>query len=128
MLNLNRQLKFSYFTGIYDAIIPKNHLLRKIAEHIDFSFVNKLMEECYCIDFGRPAYEPELILKLLFLKFLYDLSDREVISRCQTDMAFKFFLGLNPEDEVPDASLLAKFRTLRITEDGLQEFLNETVR
>lgn len=46
MLNLNRQLKFSYFTGIYDAIIPKNHLLRKIAEHIDFSFVNKLMEEC----------------------------------------------------------------------------------
>ena len=37
MLNLNRQLKFSYFTGIYDAIIPKNHLLRKIAEHIDFS-------------------------------------------------------------------------------------------
>ena len=128
MLNLNRQLKFSYFTGIYDAIIPKNHLLRKIAEHIDFSFVNKLMEECYCIDFGRPAYEPELILKLLFLKLLYDLSDREVISRCQTDMAFKFFLGLNPEDEVPDASLLAKFRTLRITEDGLQEFLNETVR
>jgi IS5 family transposase len=43
-------------------------------------------------------------------------------------MAFKFFLGLNPEDDVPDASLLAKFRTLRITEEELQEFLNETVR
>ena len=52
----------------------------------------------------------------------------EVISRCQTDMAFKFFLGLDPEDEVPDASLLAKFRTLRITEEELQEFLKETVR
>ena len=128
MLNLNRQLKFSYFTGIYDAIIHKNHLLRKIAEHIDFSFVNKLMEKCYCIDFGRPAYEPELVLKTLFLKLLYDLSDREVISRCQTDMAFKFFLGLDPEDDVPDASLLAKFRTLRITEEELQGFLNETVR
>jgi IS5 family transposase len=109
-------------------VIPQNHLLRKIAENIDFSFVNKLMEKCYCIDFGRPAYEPELILKTLFLKLLYDLSDREVISRCQTDMAFKFFLGLNPEDDVPDASLLAKFRTLRITEEELQEFLNETVR
>ena len=57
MLNLNRQLKFSYFTGIYDAIIHKNHLLRKIAEHIDFSFVNKLMEECYCIDFGSSLLE-----------------------------------------------------------------------
>ena len=128
MLNLNKQLKFSAFTGIYDTVIPKNHLLRKIAENIDFSFVNKLMEKCYCIDFGRPAYEPELILKTLFLKLLYDLSDREVISRCQTDMAFKFFLGLDPEDDVPDASLLAKFRTLRITEEELQKFLNETVR
>ncbi len=128
MLNLNKQLKFSSFTGIYDTVIPKNHLLRKIAENIDFSFVNKLMEKCYCIDFGRPAYEPELILKTLFLKLLYDLSDREVISRCQTDMAFKFFLGLDPEDDVPDASLLAKFRTMRITEEELQEFLNETVR
>ena len=128
MLNFNKQLKFSCFTGIYDIVIPKKHLLRKIAENIDFSFVNKLMEKCYCIDFGRPAYEPELMLKILFLKLLYDLSDREVISRCQTDMAFKFFLGLYPEDAVPDASLLAKFRTLRITEDELQEFLNETVR
>jgi IS5 family transposase len=43
-------------------------------------------------------------------------------------MAFKFFLGINPEDDVPDDSLLTKFRTLRITEEELQEFLNETVR
>ena len=66
MLNFNKQLKFSCFTGIYDMVIPKNHLLRKIAESIDFSFVNKLMEKCYCIAFGRPAYEPELMLKILF--------------------------------------------------------------
>jgi transposase len=128
VLNLNKQLKISSFTGIYDTVIPQNHLLRKIAENINFSFVNKLMEKCYCIDFGRPAYEPELMLKTLFLKLLYDLSDREVISRCQTDLAFKFFLGINPEDDVPEASLLAKFRILRITEEELQEFLNETVK
>jgi hypothetical protein len=128
VLNLNKQLKFSSFTGIYDMVIPQNHLLRKIAENIDFSFVNKLMKKCYCIEFGRHAYEPELILKILFLKLLYDLSDREVVSRCQTDMAFKFFLGLNPEDDAPDDSLLTKFRTLHITEEELQEFLNETLR
>jgi len=44
----------------------------------------------------------------LFLKLLYDLSDREVISRCQTDMAFKFFLGLDPEGEAAEKS--SKFR------------------
>ncbi len=57
MLNFNKQLKFSSFTGIYDIVIPKNHLLRKIAENIDFSFVNKLMGKCYCIAFGRPTNE-----------------------------------------------------------------------
>ncbi|MFV0344517.1 MAG: transposase [Anaerocolumna sp.] len=62
------------------------------------------------------------------LKLIHDLSYCEVISRCQTDMAFKFFLGLNPEDNVPDASLLAKFWTLRITEEQFQNFLNETVQ
>lgn len=128
MLKFNKQLKFSFFAGIYNAVVPKDHLLRRIVENIDFSFINKLMAKCYCLDFGRPAYEPEIMLKIMFLKLLYDLSDREVISRCQTDMAFKFFLGLDPEDEVPDASLLAKFRTLRITEEELQGFLKETVQ
>ena len=69
MLSFNKQLKFSSFTGIYDVVIPNNHLLRKIAENIDFSFVNKIMEKCYCIAFGRPAYEPELMLKILFLNY-----------------------------------------------------------
>lgn len=86
------------------------------------------MKICYCIDFVRPAYEPELVLKTLFLKLFYDLSDREVISRCQTDMAFKVFLGLDPEGDFLDAFLLAKFCALRITEEELQEFLNETGR
>lgn len=120
--------KDSKYIDIYEIVVPKAHLLRKIRENVDFSFANKIMEECYCKNFGRPAYEPELMLKILFLKLLHDLSDREVMDRCRMDMGFKFFLNLNPEDEVPDNSLLAKFRTLRVTEEKLQEFLNETVR
>ena len=128
MLKLNEEKKDSKYKDIYDLVVPKTHLLRKIKENVDFSFANKIMEECYCKNFGRPAYEPEQMLKMMFLKILYDLSDREVTSRSQTDMAFKFFLNLNPEDEVPDHSLLAKFRTLRMTEEKLKEFLDETVR
>jgi transposase len=128
MLNLNKQLKLSAFSGIYDVVIPENHLLRKIKEYVDFSFVNELMEGSYCKTFGRPAYEPEMMLKLLFLKILYDISDRDLESRANTDMAFKFFLGLEPEENIPHASLLAKFRNQRISEDMLEEFLSQTIR
>ena len=46
------------------------------------------------------------MFKLLFLKKLYDLSDEALISSAQTDMAYKFFLDLEPEAKMIDPSLL----------------------
>ena len=99
MLKDHSQLKLplSPYQGIYDAIIPANHLLRKMKENIDFSFINPMLRKQYCENFGRPAKEPEMMFKLLFLKKLYDLSDETLISSAQTDMAYKFFLDLEPE-------------------------------
>ena len=128
MLNLNKQLKISQYSNIYDIVISKDHLLRRIKENIDFSFINPLMKEQYCEEFGRPAYEPEIMFKSLFLQTLHHLSDREYISRAETDMSYKYFLELDPEDEVPNYSLLSKFRNTRISEDMLEEFLSETIR
>ncbi len=69
-----------------------------------------------------------MMFKLLFLKKLYDLSDEQLISRAQTDMAHKYFLGLSPEDKMIDPSLLTKFRKTRITEDILEDMLKETIQ
>ena len=80
-VNLTKQLKLSEYSGIYDVVVPKDHILRRRAEQIDFSFVNVQMVDSYSIEFGRPAKEPELMLKLLFLKLMYDLSDRGVMRR-----------------------------------------------
>lgn len=68
------------------------------------------------------------MFKLLFLKKLYDLSDETLISSAQTDMAYKFFLDLEPEAKMIDPSLLTKFRKTRITEDILEEMLRETIQ
>lgn len=126
--NSQLQLSLSPYQGIYDAIIPADHLLRRIKENIDFSFVNPMLRKQYCENFGRPAKEPEMMFKLLFLKKLYDLSDEILISSAQTDMAYKFFLDLEPEAKMIDPSLLTKFRKTRITEDILEEILKETIQ
>lgn len=129
MLRDNNQLKLSLspYEKLYEIIIPKDHILRRIKENIDFSFVNPMLKKQYCEHFGRPAKEPEMMFKLLFLKKLYDLSDERLVSAAQTDMAYKYFLDLNPEDNMIDSSLLTKFRKTRITEDILEEMLKETI-
>lgn len=74
MLKDHSQMKLSLspYQGIYDVIIPANHLLHRIKENIDFSFVNPMLCKQYCENFGRPAKESEMMFKLLFLKKLYD--------------------------------------------------------
>lgn len=127
--NKYKQITISEHISLYDKIIPQDHLLRKLKENIDFSFVNKLVEKEYCQEFGRPAKEPEMMFKLLFLQTKDLLSDREVIDRAKTDMAYKYFLDLNPEDEVPHFSLLSVFRNTKIKDEViLEEMLRETVR
>ncbi len=102
MLRENSQMKLpvSPYQGLYDIVVAKDNLLRKIKENIDFSFVNPVLRKRYCENFGRPAKEPEMMFKLMFMKKVYDLSDERLIGSAQTDMAYKYFLDLNPEAEL----------------------------
>jgi len=117
MLKENNQIKISEYNNLYEIIIPKENILRKIKENIDFSFVNPMLAKSYCEHFGRPAKEPEMMFKLMFLKKLYDLSDEKLMENANMHMAYKYFLNLTPEESVVDSSLLTKFRKTRITED-----------
>jgi transposase/curved DNA-binding protein CbpA len=123
----NNAKQATFYSTLYEKI-PKNHILRRINETVDFSFVNELLSERYCKDFGRPAKEPEMMMKLLFLQYLYNLSDVKVIEEANVNLAFLYFLGLNPEDALPDASLLAKFRTQRLPESSLDDTITEIVK
>jgi hypothetical protein len=51
-----------------------------------------------------------------------------LIQNTAVNMAYKYFLGMNPEDKPVDSSLMTKFRKTRITEDILEEMLGETVQ
>ena len=119
--------QLSFCSILYNKI-PEDHLLKIIDRAVDFSFINSLVAGSYCKNFGRPAKEPEMMAKLLFLEHIYDLSDEKVIERGNYDLVFLWFLGLNPEEHLPDPSLLAKFRTQRLQEATLDDILTEIIR
>lgn len=119
--------QMSFHSSLYSKI-PENHILKRIESVVDFSFINNLLEESYCLTFGRPAKEPEMMCKLLFLQHLYNLSDEKVIEEASLNLAYMYFVGINPEDSLPNKSLLSKFRTQRLQESTLDEIIIEIVR
>ncbi len=125
MLNSNEQVKFSEYENLYDILIPKSHMLRKMNELINFNFVFDALKDKYCLDNGRGAEDPIRMFKYLLLKVIYELSDRDLVERCLFDMSFKYFLGIRPEDGVIDDTTLSKFRKLRLPDEGLLDLLIE---
>lgn len=95
---------------IFAATVPETHYLRHVKAVIDFERCRDDFAECYSIELGRPALEPVLLLKLEFLEFHYNLSDRQVIEQSRVNMAFRYFLGLSLCSKLPHFTLLTKFR------------------
>lgn len=122
-----KQKQLSLYSILYNKI-PENHILKLVNSAVDFSFINKLLEDSYCKYYGRPAKEPEMMAKLLVLQYLYNLSDEKIIEEASLNIAFMWFIGINPEDDLPNPSLLAKFRTQRLKETTLDDIIKEIVK
>lgn len=115
--------EFSSYSSLYDLIIPKDNLLRKINDLIDFSFVYDELENKYCLTNGRTAESPIRMFKYLLLKTIFNLSDNHLVERSRYDMSFKYFLEMRPEEDVINPSSLTKFRKLRLKDSSLLDML-----
>jgi transposase len=128
MLVQQQSIQFSEHSSLYDLIIPKDNILIKINDLIDFSFIYDELLNKYCANNGRMAESPIRMFKYLLLKTIYTVSDVDVVERSQYDMSFKYFLDMNPEDDVINPSSLTKFRKLRLkVTDLLNLLINKTV-
>lgn len=128
MLLKQQTIQFSAHSTLYDLIVPKENILRKINDLIDFSFIYDELLNKYSTTNGRMAESPVRMFKYLLLKTIYTISDVDVVERSQYDMSFKYFLDMNPEDDVINPSSLTKFRKLRLKDtDLLNLLINKTV-
>jgi transposase, IS5 family len=124
----NRDTKQNSFLGnyVYNTVVPKDHILRKIDEAIDFSFITKLARDAYCHENGRPGWSPILMFKITFLQFLYDLSDYVIEEELNDRLSFKMFVGLEVEETPPDHSTISRFRD-RLGAERFKDIFNRIV-
>ena len=89
-----------------DDMVPRDHLLRKIDRAINWNFIYDLVEDKYCADNGRPSLDPVLLIKIVFIQYLYGIrSMRQTIK----------------EIEVPHFSTFGKNYTRRFKDTDLIE-------
>lgn len=99
-----------FYTIHLEDLVPTEHDLREILRVIDISFVRELVEDKYSYT-GQPSVDPDVIVKLLFLGYYYGiLSERQLMKRVETDLAFRWFLGYDLDEKVPTHSVLSKAR------------------
>lgn len=125
MLVQQQRLQLSAYSELYDLIVPKDNLLRKINDLIDFSFIQEELVNKYCLNNGRNAESPIRMFKYLLLKTIFTISDVDVVERSGYDMSFKYFLEMTPEEATINPSSLTKFRKLRLKDADLLNLLIE---
>lgn len=117
-----------FFDGyVYGQLLPEEHPLRRIAQRVDFSFVEEEVRDLYSQDQGRPSHPPEVLFKMLFLEFYYNLSDVEVARQCQYNLLYRAFVGLAICEATPDDTTLVVFRR-RLGEDRFERLFARIVQ
>ncbi len=111
-----------------DQLVPKDHLLRKIEATIDFSFIHARVAGLYCPDNGRPALDPTLMFRALFIGYLFGVrSERQLVREIEVNVAYRWFLRLKLTDKVFDASTLSQNRRRRFNDTSVAQDIFDAI-
>lgn len=119
-----------YHTFNVEEMIEPKHPLRPIKRMVDTALasMSRRFAAAYS-EVGRPGVPPETLLKALLLQCLYTIrSERELCRRLKTDLLFRWFLDLQPSDDVFDHSVFAHSRERLSTYGITSAFFDSVVK
>jgi len=99
-----------YMSFSLDGAVPVNHLVRRLAAVVDFDFVRGLVRREYSHT-GQPSVDPIVLFKLWLLGYLFNItSERRLCEEASLNLAWRWFLGYELDEPLPDHSVLSKAR------------------
>lgn len=109
-----------------DSLLKKDHPYRKINKFLDLKPLVKEFEELYSKN-GAPGLSIRKALKTMIIQFMENLSDRQMETALNENIAVKWFCEFELEDDTPDHSFFGKFRK-RLGTDNVAKIFNLVVR
>jgi transposase len=101
---------FSYISA--EQRVPQDHPLRRIRAMTDTALqaMSPLFTQMYS-SLGRPSIAPEKLLRALLLQAFYSVrSERLLMEQLDYNLLFRWFVGMNVDDEVWDVTVFTKNR------------------
>jgi transposase len=111
-----------------ENLVPQDHMLRQIDKYVDFSFIRELTKNLYCHDNGRPAVDPVVLFKMLFIGYLFGIrSERQLVRDIEVNVAYRWFLGFSLTDKIPDHSTISQNRRRRFKETDIAQQIFDNI-
>jgi transposase, IS5 family len=120
--------KQDLFRSRLDQIIDMNHALVKLAQTVDWAFLEQTFDTVYTDNAGHPPLPTRLMAGLAILKHTYNLSDEVLCERWVENPYFQYFCGEEffQHALVFDRSSLTRWRQ-RMGEEKLKALLQESL-
>ena len=118
---------FSYLSP--ESRVRKDHPLRAIRTMVDevLRALSPEFDRMYARQ-GRPSIAPEKLLRAQMLQMLYSVrSERLLMEEIDYSILFRWFIGLNLDEEVWDATTFTKNRDRLLEADVAKQFLAKVV-
>jgi transposase len=118
---------FSYISP--EQRVPKDHPLRPVRILVNDALkaLSRDFDQMYS-DIGRPSIAPEKLLRALLLQILYTIrSERMLMEQLDYNLLFRWFVGLNMDDGVWDATVFTKNRDRMLRSDVARLFFQAVV-
>ena len=124
-----KQISCDGFTRLLFALlISPTHPLRALFDAFDWAWIDGHCALPYRNQHsGAPAYAPQMLFRALVLMFLSGTPfESATLRRLETDVAWRWFVGLNLWCRVPDAGTLSRFRS-RVGVERFEQILTECI-
>lgn len=118
-----------FYSFCPESLIPEDHPLRPIKRMVEESLkaLDCKFAKMYS-SFGRPSIPPERLLKGLLLQVLFTIrSERALMEHIRFNLLYRWFVGLDLQDPVWDASTFSKNRDRLIEANIAVGFLENVV-
>src|ERR1041385_6102299 len=125
--DIQQSAMFSYLSP--EERVPADHPLRSIRDITDEALgaLSKLFNQMYSA-IGRPSIPPEKLLRALLLQVLYTVrSERRLMEQLNYNLLFRWFVGLNADDDVWDVTVFTKNRDRLLKADVARRFFEQVV-
>jgi len=105
------ETRLIFSRDIFKKKVPKDHLLYRIDEEIDFSFINEMCKDIYSPDKGRPVVNyPVMMFKAQIIQRLYNLTERQLAKTVNENIVYTWFIGYDIYDQTFHWTSPGKFR------------------